>query len=131
MASRSSLTFRGFSSSSSRGLRNLWPSTSSRAFSLPCSFLRPTLAEIHLERLLCGILCVCRFLTNFAKRTFTMNESIKLVHDFLDFIALRMGEVEPWKSMAEAELDMALEGMEKLVMNVNPFTLVVLTKTSS
>lgn len=72
-----------------------------------------------------------RFLTNFAKRTFTMNESIKLVHDFLDFIALRMGEVEPWKSMAEAELDMALEGMEKLVMNVSSFTLVVLTKTSS
>lgn len=69
-----------------------------------------------------------RFLTNFAKRTFTMNESIKLVHDFLDFIALKMGEVEPWKSMAEAEFDMALEGMEKLVMNVSSCTLVILAR---
>lgn len=47
-----------------------------------------------------------------------MNESIKLVRDFLDFIAQRMAEVEPWRSMDEAEFEMALEGMEKLVMNV-------------
>lgn len=62
----------------------------------------------------------CSFLTNFAKRSFTMNESIKLVRDFLDFIAQRMAEVDPWRAMDEGDFEMALEGMEKLVMNVRP-----------
>ena len=51
-----------------------------------------------------------------------------MINDFLDFIAGKMRQVDPWKSMldvdwrddperAEAEFDLALEAMEKLVMN--------------
>ncbi|WOO77015.1 Vacuolar protein sorting-associated protein 9a [Vanrija pseudolonga] len=63
------------------------------------------------------------FLTNFAKKPFTINEQIKLVRDFLSFIAEKMRVVEPWKSQSPAEFDNALEAMEKLVMNrLYPFT---------
>ncbi|KAL1413571.1 hypothetical protein Q8F55_001345 [Vanrija albida] len=63
------------------------------------------------------------FLTNFAKKPFTINEQIKLVRDFLSFIAEKMSTVEPWKSQSPAEFDNALEAMEKLVMNrLYPFT---------
>ncbi|KLT38332.1 hypothetical protein CC85DRAFT_331699 [Cutaneotrichosporon oleaginosum] len=63
------------------------------------------------------------FLTNFAKKPFTVNEQIKLIHDFLAFIEGKMRAVEPWKSQSEAEFDNALEAMEKLVMNrLYPYT---------
>ncbi|CAE6418093.1 unnamed protein product [Rhizoctonia solani] len=57
------------------------------------------------------------FLHNFSKKNFTVNDQIKLVHDFLVFIASRMRECEIWKKMGEVEFDNAVEGMEKLVMN--------------
>ncbi|WVR09540.1 hypothetical protein IAU60_006609 [Kwoniella sp. DSM 27419] len=57
------------------------------------------------------------FLSNFAKKPFTVNEQIKLIHDFLSFISEKMTQVEPWKSQSPAELDNAVEAMEKLVMN--------------
>ncbi|WVQ80064.1 hypothetical protein IAT38_002165 [Cryptococcus sp. DSM 104549] len=57
------------------------------------------------------------FLNNFAKKPFTVNEQIKLIHDFLAFISEKMAQVEPWKSQSSAEFDNALEAMEKLVMN--------------
>ncbi|KAK6910734.1 hypothetical protein I203_104766 [Kwoniella mangroviensis CBS 8507] len=57
------------------------------------------------------------FLSNFAKKPFTVNEQIKLIHDFLAFISEKMAQVEPWKSQTPAEFDNALEAMEKLVMN--------------
>ncbi|WVQ95022.1 hypothetical protein IAU59_002114 [Kwoniella sp. CBS 9459] len=57
------------------------------------------------------------FLSNFAKKPFTVNEQIKLIHDFLAFISKKMEEVEPWKSQSAAEFDNAVEAMEKLVMN--------------
>lgn len=74
------------------------------------------------------------FLSNFAKKPFTVNEQIKLIHDFLavswisryydiaddsesQFISEKMAQVEPWKSQSAAEFDNALEAMEKLVMN--------------
>ncbi|WWC71493.1 uncharacterized protein I206_105451 [Kwoniella pini CBS 10737] len=57
------------------------------------------------------------FLSNFAKKPFTVNEQIKLIHDFLAFISEKMSQVEPWKSQSIAEFDNALEAMEKLVMN--------------
>ncbi|OCF38906.1 hypothetical protein I317_07320 [Kwoniella heveanensis CBS 569] len=57
------------------------------------------------------------FLSNFAKKPFTVNEQIKLIHDFLAFISNKMLEVEPWKSQSSAEFDNAVEAMEKLVMN--------------
>ncbi|CED82917.1 Vacuolar assembly/sorting protein VPS9 [Phaffia rhodozyma] len=63
------------------------------------------------------------FLMNFAKKSFSMNEMIKLIHDFLQFISARMREVPPWKGMSELEFDTALDCMEKLVMNrLHPFT---------
>jgi hypothetical protein len=48
-----------------------------------------------------------------------------VINDFLDFIAGKMRTVEPWKGLfvehdaerAEAEFDLAMEAMEKLVMN--------------
>ncbi len=55
------------------------------------------------------------FLTNFSKRTFTVSDQIKIIHDFMDFISKQMREADVWRT--EAEFDNALEGMEKLVMN--------------
>ncbi|TCD69504.1 hypothetical protein EIP91_007434 [Steccherinum ochraceum] len=57
------------------------------------------------------------FLSNFAKRTFTVADQVKLINDFLNFISLRMREAEVWKNVSDAEFDNAMEGMEKLVMN--------------
>ncbi|CAE6466640.1 hypothetical protein ACGC1H_003757 [Rhizoctonia solani] len=57
------------------------------------------------------------FLHNFSKKNFTVNDQIKLVHDFLVFISARMRECEIWKKVGETEFDNAVEGMEKLVMN--------------
>ncbi|KAI0352403.1 hypothetical protein OH77DRAFT_1523446 [Trametes cingulata] len=57
------------------------------------------------------------FLSNFAKRTFTVNDQVKLINDFLNFISVRMRESEVWRNASDAEFDNAMEGMEKLVMN--------------
>ncbi|KAI5895492.1 uncharacterized protein SCHCODRAFT_01088449 [Schizophyllum commune H4-8] len=57
------------------------------------------------------------FLSNFAKRTFTVNDQIKIINDFLNFIAQRMRQTDPWRKCTEQEFDNAMEGMEKLVMN--------------
>ncbi|CDO73317.1 hypothetical protein BN946_scf185008.g79 [Trametes cinnabarina] len=57
------------------------------------------------------------FLSNFAKRTFTVNDQVRLINDFLTFIAARMRESEVWRNASDAEFDNAMEGMEKLVMN--------------
>ncbi|KAG6811885.1 hypothetical protein H0H92_005411 [Tricholoma furcatifolium] len=57
------------------------------------------------------------FLSNFAKRTFTVNDQVKIINDFLNFIAGQMRACEPWKNASDAEFDNAMEGMEKLVMN--------------
>ncbi|KAH8833213.1 hypothetical protein DL96DRAFT_1585229 [Flagelloscypha sp. PMI_526] len=57
------------------------------------------------------------FLSNFSKRTFTVNDQIKIINDFLNFIAARMRECDPWRKASDAEFDNAIEGMEKLVMN--------------
>ncbi|KAF8075130.1 hypothetical protein FPV67DRAFT_1409004 [Lyophyllum atratum] len=57
------------------------------------------------------------FLSNFAKRTFTVNDQVKIINDFLNFIAGQMRSCEVWKNASEAEFDNAMEGMEKLVMN--------------
>ncbi|KAH7915265.1 hypothetical protein BJ138DRAFT_1142062 [Hygrophoropsis aurantiaca] len=57
------------------------------------------------------------FLSNFAKRTFTVNDQVKIINDFLNFIATKMRENEIWRSASESEFDNAMEGMEKLVMN--------------
>ncbi|KAJ7504270.1 hypothetical protein B0H11DRAFT_1981447 [Mycena galericulata] len=57
------------------------------------------------------------FLSNFAKRTFTVSDQVKIINDFLNFIVKPMRESEIWKNASEAEFDNALEGMEKLVMN--------------
>ncbi|KAI0272546.1 hypothetical protein BC834DRAFT_817077 [Gloeopeniophorella convolvens] len=57
------------------------------------------------------------FLTNFAKRTFTVADQVKLINDFLNFISQKMREAEVWRNASDAEFDNAIEGMEKLVMN--------------
>ncbi|KAI3619702.1 guanine nucleotide exchange factor vps9 [Moniliophthora roreri] len=57
------------------------------------------------------------FLSNFAKRTFTTNDQIKIINDFLNFISKQMRECEVWRSVSDVEFDNAMEGMEKLVMN--------------
>ncbi|KAG6831618.1 hypothetical protein H0H87_004680 [Tephrocybe sp. NHM501043] len=57
------------------------------------------------------------FLSNFAKRTFTVNDQVKIINDFLNFISEQMRACEPWKNASEIEFDNAMEGMEKLVMN--------------
>ncbi|KAF7309869.1 hypothetical protein MIND_00359000 [Mycena indigotica] len=57
------------------------------------------------------------FLSNFSKRTFTVGDQVKIIQDFLNFIARPMRESEIWKNASDAEFDNAMEGMEKLVMN--------------
>ncbi|KAF8967767.1 hypothetical protein BDZ97DRAFT_1803218 [Flammula alnicola] len=57
------------------------------------------------------------FLSNFAKRTFTVNDQVKIINDFLAFIASQMRECDVWKNCSEADFENSMEGMEKLVMN--------------
>ncbi|KAI0339587.1 hypothetical protein BDW22DRAFT_1361143 [Trametopsis cervina] len=57
------------------------------------------------------------FLSNFAKRTFTVGDQVKLINDFLNFISVKMREADVWKHASDAEFENAMEGMEKLVMN--------------
>ncbi|TEB36615.1 hypothetical protein FA13DRAFT_1726981 [Coprinellus micaceus] len=57
------------------------------------------------------------FLSNFAKRTFTVNDQVKIINDFLSFIAEQMRNCDVWRNATDEEFDNAMEGMEKLVMN--------------
>ncbi|KAM0750126.1 hypothetical protein T439DRAFT_326091 [Meredithblackwellia eburnea MCA 4105] len=77
------------------------------------------------------------FLKEFSRKPpHSTSDQIKVINDFLDFIADKMRLVEPWKSMVtnstmgnsgggedgevgrgELEFDMSMEAMEKLVMN--------------
>ncbi|KAI9480526.1 MAG: hypothetical protein EXX96DRAFT_563123 [Benjaminiella poitrasii] len=57
------------------------------------------------------------FLQAFDRRPWTVNEQIKIIQDFLDFIYVKMRECDVWKDMSEQEFGNAKEGMEKLVMN--------------
>ncbi|KAI0057428.1 hypothetical protein BV25DRAFT_1831100 [Artomyces pyxidatus] len=57
------------------------------------------------------------FLSNFAKRTFTVTDQVKLINDFLNFISQKMREADVWRQASDSEFDNAMEGMEKLVMN--------------
>lgn len=57
------------------------------------------------------------FLSSFTKRTFTVNDQVKIVNDFLAFIAAKMREVDVWRNASDAEFENAMEGIEKLVMN--------------
>ena len=57
------------------------------------------------------------FLTEFGKKQWTAPEQVKFIHDFLSFIANKMGHCDVWRGVSDAEFDNAREGMEKLVMN--------------
>lgn len=67
-----------------------------------------------------------RFLKEFSRKPpVSTPDQIRVINDFLDFIAGKMRGVDPWRSMVdgsagergEDEFDMAMEAMEKLVMN--------------
>ncbi|KAI0152509.1 hypothetical protein F4776DRAFT_602102 [Hypoxylon sp. NC0597] len=57
------------------------------------------------------------FLSEFAKRQWMVHEQVKIIGDFLAFIANKMAQCEVWSNVSDAEFDNAREGMEKLVMN--------------
>ncbi|KAG2136326.1 hypothetical protein BD769DRAFT_1440249 [Suillus cothurnatus] len=58
------------------------------------------------------------FLSNFTKRTFTVNDQVKIINDFLSVLYCHeMRETDIWRNATEEEFDNAMEGMEKLVMN--------------
>ncbi|KAF7560868.1 hypothetical protein G7046_g3280 [Stylonectria norvegica] len=57
------------------------------------------------------------FLTEFAKKQWMVHEQVKIIGDFLAFIANKMAQCDVWKDVSDAEFDNAREGMEKLVMN--------------
>ncbi|KAI9223772.1 hypothetical protein BC828DRAFT_354604 [Blastocladiella britannica] len=57
------------------------------------------------------------FLREFTKRKWTVNEQIKIVRDFLDFMAVQLEKNELYAGANEDELENAREGMEKLLMN--------------
>ncbi|OTB08255.1 hypothetical protein M426DRAFT_317369 [Hypoxylon sp. CI-4A] len=57
------------------------------------------------------------FLFEFAKRQWMVHEQVKIISDFLAFIANKMAQCEVWSEVSDAEFDNAREGMEKLVMN--------------
>jgi hypothetical protein len=46
-----------------------------------------------------------------------VHEQVKIIGDFLEFIAKKMAQCEVWRAVSDAEFDNAREGMEKLVMN--------------
>ncbi|KAH6608607.1 guanine nucleotide exchange factor vps9 [Trichoderma cornu-damae] len=57
------------------------------------------------------------FLFEFGKRQWMVHEQVKIISDFLAFIANKMMLCEVWRDVTDAEFDNAREGMEKLVMN--------------
>ncbi|KAI1330833.1 hypothetical protein F5Y16DRAFT_361320 [Xylariaceae sp. FL0255] len=57
------------------------------------------------------------FLNEFGKRQWMVHEQVKIISDFLTFIANKMAHCEVWSEVSDAEFDNAREGMEKLVMN--------------
>jgi len=57
------------------------------------------------------------FLSEFGKRQWMVHEQVKIISDFLAFIANKMAVCEVWRDVPDAEFDNAREGMEKLVMN--------------
>ncbi|CAK7267383.1 hypothetical protein SEPCBS57363_002564 [Sporothrix epigloea] len=57
------------------------------------------------------------FLAEFAKKQWMVHEQVKIISDFLAFIANKMAVCEVWRDLSDAEFDNAHEGMEKLVMN--------------
>ncbi|KFH69955.1 hypothetical protein MVEG_04758 [Podila verticillata NRRL 6337] len=57
------------------------------------------------------------FLKEFDKKPWTVNEQIKIIHDFLDFITGKMEICDLWKNATDQEFENVKEGMEKLVMN--------------
>lgn len=57
------------------------------------------------------------FLTEFGKKQWMVHEQVKIISDFLVFIANKMALCEVWRNVSDAEFDNAKEGMEKLVMN--------------
>ncbi|KAI9790235.1 MAG: hypothetical protein M1816_005260 [Peltula sp. TS41687] len=57
------------------------------------------------------------FLVEFGKKQWMVHEQVKIISDFLAFIANKMSQCEVWQGVSEAEFDNAREGMEKLVMN--------------
>jgi Rab5 GDP/GTP exchange factor len=57
------------------------------------------------------------FLQEFGKRQWMVHEQVKIISDFLAFIANKMAQCEVWREVSDAEFDNAREGMEKLVMN--------------
>ncbi|EJD08567.1 uncharacterized protein FOMMEDRAFT_144395, partial [Fomitiporia mediterranea MF3/22] len=57
------------------------------------------------------------FLSNFAKKPLAINEQIKVINEFLNFISIRMRDADIWRNATEDEFDNAMEAMEKLVMN--------------
>ncbi|KAK0715131.1 hypothetical protein B0H67DRAFT_489310 [Lasiosphaeris hirsuta] len=57
------------------------------------------------------------FLSEFSKRQWMVHEQVKIIGDFLSFIANKMAQCEVWRDVSDAEFDNAREGMEKLVMN--------------
>ena len=57
------------------------------------------------------------FLNEFGKKQWMVHEQVKIIADFLEFIAKKMAQCEVWRTVSDAEFDNAREGMEKLVMN--------------
>ncbi|KAF4976300.1 hypothetical protein FZEAL_7016 [Fusarium zealandicum] len=57
------------------------------------------------------------FLSEFGKRQWMVHEQVKIIGDFLAFIANKMALCEVWRDVSDAEFENAREGMEKLVMN--------------
>ncbi|CAG8671041.1 6406_t:CDS:10 [Funneliformis caledonium] len=60
---------------------------------------------------------VKNFEREFERKPWTVNDQIRIIHDFLDFISVKMRDCELWRNATEAEFENAKEGMEKLVMN--------------
>lgn len=57
------------------------------------------------------------FLNEFGKKQWAAHEQVKIISDFLEFIAKKMAQCEVWRTVSDVEFDNAREGMEKLVMN--------------
>lgn len=57
------------------------------------------------------------FLNEFNKRNWTTDEQVKIIGDFKTFITGKLYDCPPFSTLSESQMDNALEGMEKLIMN--------------
>ncbi|KAI9595403.1 hypothetical protein BDF19DRAFT_441790 [Syncephalis fuscata] len=64
------------------------------------------------------------FLREFHKKAWTVNEQVRIIHDFLEFIENKMLECDQWRNSSEIELTMHVKAWKNLNDNGNLLILI-------